>query len=101
MAWPTRIVGGADADWAAPWGFTASCGWTRRASVWEDFTHATDELVLVLEGAMEFEVAGRAVRPAPGRGVVDPAAPSLGENVGARPRWLHGYRSGRQPGAGE
>jgi quercetin dioxygenase-like cupin family protein len=26
---------------------------------WEDFTHATDELVTVLEGDMEFEVQGQ------------------------------------------
>jgi quercetin dioxygenase-like cupin family protein len=28
---------------------------------WEDFTHATDELVTVPEGRMEFEVAGKTI----------------------------------------
>jgi len=39
---------------------------------WADFTHATDELVLVLEGAMAFEVDGRVVRPAFGEKNVSP-----------------------------
>jgi len=39
---------------------------------WEDFTHATDELVLVLEGAMEFEIGGLVVRPALGEKIVSP-----------------------------
>ena len=30
---------------------------------WEDFTHATDELVAVLEGDMEFEVEGQGHHP--------------------------------------
>src|SRR3954452_10081348 len=33
---------------------------------WEDFTHSTDELVLVLEGKMEFKIAGRVCHPESG-----------------------------------
>jgi hypothetical protein len=33
---------------------------------WEDFTHATDEVVVVLEGEMEFQVEGQVYRPQPG-----------------------------------
>jgi hypothetical protein len=33
---------------------------------WEDFTHPTDELVLMLEGKMEFEIAGKVGHPAIG-----------------------------------
>jgi quercetin dioxygenase-like cupin family protein len=63
---------------------------------WEDFTHPTDELVLVLEGAMEFEVEGRAVRPATGEELLIPAgARHSARNVGGTTaRWLYGYRSG-------
>jgi len=39
---------------------------------WEEFTHATDALVLVLEGAMAFEVERRVVRPAVGEKIVSP-----------------------------
>jgi mannose-6-phosphate isomerase-like protein (cupin superfamily) len=80
-------------DWAAR-GF--SCG------VWvdppgqrgEDFTRATDELVLVLEGAMEFEVEGRVVRPAVGEELLSPAgARHPARNVGGTTaRWFYGCR---------
>ena len=50
------------ADWNAR-GFTCDL-WTDPAGQhWEDFTHATDELVIVLEGNMEFEVAGEVLHP--------------------------------------
>src|SRR5271155_4040421 len=40
---------------------------------WEDFTHATDELVTVLEGEMEFEVASQVHHPNPGEELLIPA----------------------------
>jgi quercetin dioxygenase-like cupin family protein len=63
---------------------------------WEDFTHATDELVLVLEGTMEFEVEGRVVRPAAGEELLIPAgARHSARNVGGTTaRWLYDYRRG-------
>ena len=63
---------------------------------WEDFTHRTDELVLVLEGAMEFEVEGWAVRPVLGEELLIPAgARHSARNVGGTTaRWLYGYRRG-------
>jgi hypothetical protein len=48
----------------------------------EDRTHATDELVLVLEGALAFEVEGRVVRPAVGEGLLTPAGARPARNVG-------------------
>jgi mannose-6-phosphate isomerase-like protein (cupin superfamily) len=61
---------------------------------WEDFTHRTDELVLVLEGAMEFEVEDRTVRPTPGEELLIPAgARHSARNVGGTTaRWLYGNR---------
>jgi len=61
---------------------------------WEDFTHQTDELVMVLEGAMEFEVAGGVYRPAIGEELLIPArtvhaARNLGSSTA---RWLYGYK---------
>lgn len=61
---------------------------------WEDFVHDVDELVVVLEGEMEFELAGEVRRPAIGEeleilaGTVHSA-----RNVGSiTARWLYGYR---------
>jgi hypothetical protein len=34
--------------------------------VWEDYVHDVDELVMVITGEVEFEVAGQVHRPAPG-----------------------------------
>jgi quercetin dioxygenase-like cupin family protein len=45
-------------DWAAR-GFSCDLWNDPPGQRWEDFTHATDELVTVLEGDMEFEVEGR------------------------------------------
>ncbi len=57
--------------------------------------HATDELVLLLEGNMEFEVAGRVCHSEIGEellisaGAIHPA-----RNIGATTaRWLYGYKS--------
>jgi quercetin dioxygenase-like cupin family protein len=61
---------------------------------WEGFTHATDELVLLLECEMEFEVAGRDFRSVIGEEVLIPAgAVHSDRNVGAATaRWLYGHR---------
>lgn len=62
---------------------------------WEDFTHATDEVVIVLEGEMEFEVEGDVWHPEPGEEVFIPArAVHSARNIGhSNARWLFGYRS--------
>lgn len=61
---------------------------------WEDFAHETDELVLVLEGAMEFEISGGLIRPQPGEELFIPArARHSARNLGhSTARWLYGYR---------
>ncbi len=61
---------------------------------WEGFTHAADELVVVLEGEMEFEVEGRVCHPAVGEELLIPAgAVHSARNVGkTTARWLYGYR---------
>jgi quercetin dioxygenase-like cupin family protein len=52
-----------------------------------------DELVVVLEGEMEFEIAGRVYRPAIGEEVLIPAgAVHSARNIGATTaRWLYDY----------
>ena len=83
------------ADWASR-GFSCDLWTDPPGQRWEDFTHRTDELVLVLEGAMEFEVEDRVVRPAPGEELLIPAgARHSARNVGGTTaRWLYGYRRG-------
>jgi quercetin dioxygenase-like cupin family protein len=81
------------ADWAAR-GFSCDLWTDAPGQRWEDFTHATDELVTVLEGQMEFEIAGQVHHPQPGQELVIPAgilhsARNIG---GSTARWLYGYK---------
>ena len=60
---------------------------------WEDFVHKSDELVLVLEGELEFEIDGEISHPEPGQEVYIPAgAVHSVRNIGtSTARWLYGY----------
>jgi len=63
---------------------------------WEDFTHSVDELVMVLEGRVEFEVDGVVHFPGIGEELLIPAGAlhSVRNRGGTRSRWLYGYRRG-------
>lgn len=58
MAHAWLVHSGACADWAAR-GFSCELWTDSPGQRWENFSHATDEVVIVLEGDMEFEVAGQ------------------------------------------
>jgi mannose-6-phosphate isomerase-like protein (cupin superfamily) len=62
--------------------------------VWADYVHEVDELVMVVEGEVEFEIDGRAHRPSPGEELLIPArARHTVRNLGrSESRWLYGYR---------
>lgn len=63
-------------------------------TIWEDFVHDTDELVLLLDGQVTIEIAGRILRLEPGKEVMLPAGVRhTVRNVGGTSaRWLYGYR---------
>jgi quercetin dioxygenase-like cupin family protein len=81
------------ADWAKR-GFSCDLWVDPPGQRWDDFTHSTDELVLVLEGRMEFEVAGQVCHPEIGEEILIPAgAAHSARNIGATTaRWLYGYK---------
>jgi quercetin dioxygenase-like cupin family protein len=81
------------ADWARR-GFGCDLWTDPPGRRWEDFTHATDELVVVLEGEMEFEISGRVCHPKIGEELLIPAgAVHSARNIGANTaRWLYGYK---------
>ena len=62
---------------------------------WEDFTRATDEVVIDLEGEMEFEVEGQVCHLQPGEELQIPAgAVHSARNIGrTTSRWLYGYHN--------
>lgn len=81
-------------DWSRR-GFSCEVWTDPPGRCWDDFRHATDELVVVLEGEMEFEVAGRVVRLAPGGEELLIPAEALHSARNRGPvtaRWLFGYR---------
>ena len=82
------------AEWEAR-GFSCDLWTDPPGQCWEDFTHATDEVVIVLEGDMEFEVEGQVCHPQPGEELLIPAgAVHSARNIGSTTtRWLYGYHN--------
>ena len=80
-------------DWAKR-GFGCDLWTDPPGQRWEDFTHATDELILILEVEMEFEIAGQLCHPAIGEELLIPAgAKHSARNIGATTAWwLYGYK---------
>jgi len=79
-------------DWATR-GFSCEIWEDPPGREWNDFVHSTDELVMVIEGEVEFEVGGETHRPRPGEELLIPrgAAHSV-RNIGTRKAtWLFGY----------
>jgi mannose-6-phosphate isomerase-like protein (cupin superfamily) len=83
----------AAADWAKR-GFSCDFWIDPPGRPWESITHATDELIVVLEGEMEFEVAGQVCCPTVGEELLIPArAIHFARTIGATTaRWLYGYK---------
>jgi quercetin dioxygenase-like cupin family protein len=61
---------------------------------WEDFVHDVDELVMVAEGRVEFEIGGARQQPEPGVELLIPAGVRHSvRNLGtSTARWYYGYR---------
>ena len=82
-------------DWAAR-GFSCELWVDPPGQTWEGFTHPTDEVVIVVEGEMEFEFGGRVVHPALGEEIlIRGGTVHDTRNVGrSTARWLYGYKRG-------
>ncbi|MGH8676758.1 MAG: cupin domain-containing protein [Burkholderiales bacterium] len=81
-------------NWASR-GFSCEIWTDSPGQVWADFVHATDELVMPIEGEVEFEIAGKLHRPKSGQELLIPAnARHTVRNVGTTvSRWFYGYRT--------
>ena len=79
-------------DWKAR-GFSCNLWVDPPGQRWEDFVHGTDELVIVVEGEVEFEINGVTSRPEIGEEIFIPAgAVHSVRNIGnTTSRWLYGY----------
>lgn len=80
-------------EWAAR-GFSCDLWSDPPGQCWENFVHETDELVIVVEGEMEFEIDGQITHPLAGEEIHIPAGASHSvRNIGqSTARWLYGYR---------
>ena len=80
-------------EWRAR-GFSCDLWVDPPGQVWEDYRHATDELVMPVVGRLELEFGGQSFRPSPGEEVLIPAGVShTVRNIGGTTaQWLYGYR---------
>jgi quercetin dioxygenase-like cupin family protein len=80
-------------DWAAR-GFSCGLWIDPPGQRWEGYVHDTDELVVVLEGELEIEIAGRRHRPKSGEELfISAGARHSVRNIGGTTaKWLYGYR---------
>ncbi len=80
-------------DWTAR-GFSCDLWVDPPETVWSDFVHDADELLLLLDGALQIEMSGRVVRLTPGDEILIPAGVrhTVRNIGGGTTRWLHGYR---------
>jgi mannose-6-phosphate isomerase-like protein (cupin superfamily) len=70
--------------------------WTDAAGqTWENYRHAVDEVVMILEGEVEFEIGEQVLRPSVGQELYIPAGVLHSvRNVGkTTSRWLYGYQT--------
>jgi mannose-6-phosphate isomerase-like protein (cupin superfamily) len=83
-----------ETDWTAR-GFSCALWVDPPGQCWEDFTHTTDELVIVLEGEMEFVIDGNISHPDTGEEIFIPAGSvhSVRNTGNTTARWLYGYRT--------
>lgn len=82
------------AAWLAR-GFSCALWVDPPGQVWEDYVHAADELVMVIDGTIELEFDGRRFTPVVGEEVLIPARmPHTVRNIGSgTARWLYGYHN--------
>ena len=80
-------------DWQAR-GFSCGLWVDPPGQRWENFTHGTDELFMLLEGEMELEMQGRTLQTEVGEEILIPAGVVHSvRNLGATTsRWLYGYQ---------
>jgi mannose-6-phosphate isomerase-like protein (cupin superfamily) len=81
-------------EWQAR-GFSCGLWVDPPGQVWENYVHSTDELLMIMEGALELEMQGKTLRPAIGEEILIPAHTThTVRNIGSTTaRWLYGYKS--------
>ena len=86
--------GGVLENWHAR-GFSCGLWVDPPEQVWEDYVHATDELLMIVEGDLELEMQGRTFTPKNGEEIFIPAheTHSVRNVGGTTAQWLYGYKN--------
>jgi mannose-6-phosphate isomerase-like protein (cupin superfamily) len=81
-------------DWRSR-GFSCDVWTDPPGQTWEDYTHGVDEVVMIIEGEIEFEIGEQTLRPSVGEEVYIPAGVLHSvRNIGrTTSRWLYGYKT--------
>jgi mannose-6-phosphate isomerase-like protein (cupin superfamily) len=81
-------------DWRSR-GFSCDIWTDPPGQTWEDYTHTVDEVVMILEGDVEFEIDGHIHRPPVGEELFIPAGilHSVRNRGKTTSRWLYGYKT--------
>ncbi|HKY70912.1 MAG TPA: cupin domain-containing protein [Nitrospira sp.] len=85
------------ADWQSR-GFSCDVWTDPPGQTWEDYRHTVDEVVMILEGDVEFEIGAHIFRPSVGEELYIPAGivHSVRNTGKTTSRWLYGYKTGRE-----
>ena len=87
-------INSVSANWRSR-GFSCDVWTDSPGQTWENYRHDVNEVVMILEGDVEFEIDGQVHRPSVGQEVVIPAGVIHSvRNIGQiTSRWLYGYKS--------
>ncbi len=80
-------------DWKTR-GFSCGLWVDPPGQTWENYSHETEELLMLVEGELELEMQGKVLYPRVGEEILIPAkALHSVRNVGrTTSRWLYGYK---------
>jgi mannose-6-phosphate isomerase-like protein (cupin superfamily) len=83
------------AEWQTR-GFSCDVWTDPPGQTWEDYRHTVDEVVMTLEGDVEFEIGAQIFRPAVGEELFIPSGVlhSVRNTGKTTSRWLYGYKTG-------
>ena len=78
-------------------GFSCDIWTDPPGQTWENYTHTADEVVMRMDGDVEFEINGKVLRPPVGEELFIPAGVvhSVRNRGKTTSRWLYGYKMGR------
>ncbi len=84
-----------ESEWQTK-GFSCDLWVDPPGQTWENYKHAVDELIYIMEGTLELEVSGKTQTLTAGQEAFIPknSKHSVRNIGGSQARWLYGYKEG-------